>query len=96
MGASNYIPHFRQCRRGAGEASSGYAAFSYQNVRELSNLPESTIYSGPQAASAKRVTLRTLQEKYAAREPLSMVTAYDYPSAVHVRPPPCSLPWFRF
>lgn len=40
--------------------------------------------SGPAAPSAKRVTLRTLREKYKRGEPISMVTAYDYPSAVHV------------
>lgn len=30
------------------------------------------------------MTLRTLRKKYDLGEPLSMVTAYDYPSAVHV------------
>ena len=44
-----------------------------------------TIYSGPQAPLPAQVTLRTLQQKHAAAEPISMVTAYDYPSAVHVR-----------
>ena len=33
---------------------------------------------------AKRITLKTLRSMYAKREPISMVTAYDYPSAVHV------------
>lgn len=47
--------------------------------------PENTVYSGPSAPSPKRVTLRTLQTKYRKGEPISMVTAYDYPSAVHVR-----------
>jgi len=42
------------------------------------------VYSGPQAPSPKRVTLRTLKSKYAKKQPISMVTAYDYPSAVHV------------
>ena len=41
--------------------------------------------SGPSSPSPKRVTLRTLREKYMRGEPISMVTAYDYPSAVHVR-----------
>lgn len=31
-----------------------------------------------------RVTLRVLGEKYRKHEPITMVTAYDYPSAVHV------------
>ncbi|KAK9826800.1 hypothetical protein WJX81_002217 [Elliptochloris bilobata] len=47
-------------------------------------LPEHTVYSGPQSAPARRVTLRTLRAKHARGEPLTMVTAYDYPSAVHV------------
>ena len=46
----------------------------------------STVYGGPQAPLPAQVTLRVLQQKYAAKEPISMVTAYDYPSAVHVRP----------
>ena len=41
--------------------------------------------SGPSSPSPKRVTLRTLRDKYMRGEPISMVTAYDYPSAVHVR-----------
>ncbi len=43
------------------------------------------MYSGPRAPAPARVTLRTLRAKYARGEPLTMVTAYDYPSAVHVR-----------
>lgn len=49
--------------------------------------PEHTVYSGPQTAPARRVTLRTVRAKHARGEPLTMVTAYDYPSAVHVPPP---------
>lgn len=52
---------------------------------EHSVKPEDTVYSGPSAASPRRVTLRTLRKKYEAGTPISMVTAYDYPSAVHVR-----------
>ena len=53
--------------------------------------PEHTVYSGPQTAPPRRVTLRTVRAKHARGEPLTMVTAYDYPSAVHVPPPslPC-------
>jgi hypothetical protein len=47
-------------------------------------LPEDTVYSGPQSPGPKRVTLRVIKSKYAKGEPLSVVTAYDYPSAVHV------------
>lgn len=30
------------------------------------------------------MTLRTLRSKYEKGQPITMVTAYDYPSAVHV------------
>lgn len=50
----------------------------------MSNLPESTVYGGPQPPQAQRFNLRLLQRKYKAGEPITVVTAYDYPSAVHV------------
>jgi 3-methyl-2-oxobutanoate hydroxymethyltransferase len=46
--------------------------------------PDAAVYTGPAAPSPRRVTLRTLREKHAAGIPITMVTAYDYPSAVHV------------
>lgn len=52
-------------------------------VRLHSNRPEASVYGGPISVS-KPITLKTLREKYAKGIPLSMVTAYDYPSAVHV------------
>ena len=56
--------------------------------RVYSNLPEATVYSGPQDQERiKRITLRTIRQKFLKGEPLSMVTAYDYPSAVHVSHP---------
>lgn len=55
-----------------------------QQTRSLSNKPENTVYGGPSASVPKRVTLRTLRDKYVNGVPISMVTAYDYPSAVHV------------
>ena len=55
-------------------------------VRHMASIqPEDTVYSGPQAPSPKRVTLRSIRSKYSKGKPISMVTAYDYPSAVHVR-----------
>ncbi|XP_057865459.1 3-methyl-2-oxobutanoate hydroxymethyltransferase 1, mitochondrial [Cryptomeria japonica] len=55
------------------------------DVRCMSNLPENTIYGGPKSQSPwKRITLKHLSEKYGKEEPITMVTAYDYPSAVHV------------
>ena len=52
--------------------------------RHFSIQPEDTVYGGPVAPLPKRVTLRTIQNKYNKKQPISMVTAYDYPSAVHV------------
>uniref|UniRef100_A0A061R6I4 3-methyl-2-oxobutanoate hydroxymethyltransferase n=1 Tax=Tetraselmis sp. GSL018 TaxID=582737 RepID=A0A061R6I4_9CHLO len=46
--------------------------------------PESTVYAGPRSPDPKSVTLATLRKLYQTREPIVMVTAYDYPSAVHV------------
>jgi hypothetical protein len=53
-------------------------------IASHTSMPRFRHRSGPAAASPKRVTLRTLREKYKRGEPISMVTAYDYPSAVHV------------
>lgn len=84
-----------------------------RDVRGLSNRPDATVYNGPKSKEdgPKRVTLRTIRDKYRCRlphiapaplsnhpsprpgsssphhrngVPLTMVTAYDYPSAVHV------------
>ncbi|CAI5514354.1 unnamed protein product, partial [Closterium sp. Naga37s-1] len=53
--------------------------------RSFSNLPDSTVYGGPKPeAGRKRVTLQQVGSKYRRGEPIVMVTAYDYPSAVHV------------
>ncbi|KAG0493945.1 hypothetical protein HPP92_004939 [Vanilla planifolia] len=53
--------------------------------RLLSNIPESTVYGGPKPqADAQRVTLNHLRQKHRRGEPITVVTAYDYPSAVHV------------
>jgi len=54
-------------------------------TRGFSNLPQDTVYSGPVSQNAvKRVNVRTIAAKYARGELITMVTAYDYPSAVHV------------
>ncbi|RLN22824.1 3-methyl-2-oxobutanoate hydroxymethyltransferase 1, mitochondrial [Panicum miliaceum] len=55
--------------------------------RLLSNLPESTVYGGPhpqESSAARRVTVTTLRGKHRRGELITVVTAYDYPSAVHV------------
>ena len=53
-------------------------------TRGFSNQPETAVYSGPSTPSPKRFTLRQLRAKHRAGTPITMVTAYDYPSAVHV------------
>jgi 3-methyl-2-oxobutanoate hydroxymethyltransferase len=49
----------------------------------MSNLPENTVYSGPTPQN-KRVTLSELRQKHRNSIPITVVTAYDYPSAVHL------------
>lgn len=53
-------------------------------TRSHSNKPEHPVYSGPSSPSPSRVTLRSIRQKYAKGIPITMITAYDYPSAVHV------------
>ncbi|KAF5826035.1 ketopantoate hydroxymethyltransferase-domain-containing protein, partial [Dunaliella salina] len=53
-------------------------------LRMVATQPENAVYSGPTSPSPRRVTLRTLRSKYQQGVPISMATAYDYPSAVHV------------
>ena len=68
----------------------GKAHHALLQVRRMASVqPEDTVYSGPQSAPPRRVTLRTIRQMYAKNEPLSMVTAYDYPSAVHVSSASC-------
>jgi len=51
----------------------------------MSNVPENTVYSGPTSqSSTKRVTLSQLRQKHRSSQPITMVTAYDYPAAVHL------------
>lgn len=67
--------------------------------RHFATKPEAAVYGGAVAKSPIRVTLHALQQKYNRGEKLTMMTAYDYPSAVHVRLPchllhasvPCSM-----
>ncbi|KAK1412220.1 hypothetical protein QVD17_33280 [Tagetes erecta] len=60
-----------------------YKMTSY--IRCMSNIPENTVYGGPKPQNPdKRVTLTTLRTKHKKGEPITMVTAYDYPSAVHL------------
>ncbi|PHU03511.1 3-methyl-2-oxobutanoate hydroxymethyltransferase 1, mitochondrial [Capsicum chinense] len=57
----------------------------YSKLRFLSNVPENTVYGGPKPQNPnQRVTLTTLRQKYKNGEPITMVTGYDYPSAVHI------------
>ncbi|KAI8545059.1 hypothetical protein RHMOL_Rhmol07G0013000 [Rhododendron molle] len=54
-------------------------------IRCMSNVPENTVYGGPRTQNPnQRVTLTHLKQKHRKGEPITMVTAYDYPSAVHL------------
>ncbi|KAI4355139.1 hypothetical protein L6164_003939 [Bauhinia variegata] len=56
-----------------------------RRIQCMSNVPENTVYSGPISHSPnQRVTLTHLRQKHRKGEPITMVTAYDYPSAVHL------------
>jgi len=54
-----------------------------RNARRMSHKPYDSVYGGPKPAT-DRVTLRRLMQKYRKGERISVVTAYDYPSAVAV------------
>lgn len=68
----------------AADTSGTHSFHSTANSQAASIQPENVVYSGPTAQNSKRVTLRTIRQKYEAGETLCVVTAYDYPSAVHV------------
>ncbi|GAB2271761.1 3-methyl-2-oxobutanoate hydroxymethyltransferase 1, mitochondrial [Dionaea muscipula] len=54
-------------------------------IRAMSNVPENTVYGGPKPQNPnQRVTLAHLRQKHRKGEPITMVTSYDYPSAVHI------------
>ncbi|KAL3515515.1 hypothetical protein ACH5RR_022417 [Cinchona calisaya] len=54
-------------------------------IKCLSNVPENTVYGGPKPQNPnQRVTLMNLRQKHKKGVPITMVTAYDYPSAVHL------------
>lgn len=56
-----------------------------QRLRCMSNVPENTVYGGPKPQNPnQRVTLTHLKQKHKKGEPITVVTAYDYPSAVHL------------
>ncbi|XP_008450010.1 3-methyl-2-oxobutanoate hydroxymethyltransferase 2, mitochondrial-like [Cucumis melo] len=56
-----------------------------KTLRYMSNVPENTVYGGPTSQTPnQRVTLTNLIQKYKKGEPITMVTAYDYPSGVHL------------
>ncbi|OAY82116.1 3-methyl-2-oxobutanoate hydroxymethyltransferase 2, mitochondrial [Ananas comosus] len=59
--------------------------FRWAARRWMSNVPEGAVYGGPREQSlGRRVTLGQLRQKQRRGEAITMVTAYDYPSAVHV------------
>ncbi|KAL5792326.1 hypothetical protein ACOSP7_000920 [Xanthoceras sorbifolium] len=55
------------------------------HLRCMSNVPENSVYGGPKPQNPnQRVTLTHLRQKHKKRDPITVVTAYDYPSAVHL------------
>ncbi|GAV77374.1 Pantoate_transf domain-containing protein [Cephalotus follicularis] len=55
------------------------------HLRCMSNVPENTVYGGPQPQNPdERITLTHLRQKHKKGYPITVVTAYDYPSAVHL------------
>lgn len=68
-----------------GKKAMAAVARAIRGARTMSNLPENTVYGGPKPQSlAARVTLSSLRLKHRRGEPITVVTAYDYPSAVHL------------
>ncbi|KAF5744397.1 hypothetical protein HS088_TW08G01002 [Tripterygium wilfordii] len=69
-----------------GRVSSIFKPRSYFHfTRCMSNVPENTVYGGPKRQNPnQRVTLTHLRQKYRKGEPITVVTTYDYPSAVHL------------
>ncbi|XP_022147525.1 3-methyl-2-oxobutanoate hydroxymethyltransferase 1, mitochondrial [Momordica charantia] len=56
-----------------------------KTLRYMSNVPENTVYGGPKPQiPQQRVTLTNLRQKHKKGEPITMVTAYDYPAGVHL------------
>lgn len=54
-------------------------------LRCMSNVPEDTVYGGPKNQNPnQRVTLTHIRQKHRKAQPITVVTAYDYPSAVHL------------
>lgn len=72
-------------RASSSSSSSSASSFLLRNLRCMSNVPENTVYSGPTSQSPnQRVTLTHLRQKHRKGQPITVVTAYDYPSAVHL------------
>ena len=69
--------------RGAALGAPSSPSSQQQRRRAMSHRPEDSVYGGPRPAEP-RMTLKRLRAKYDNGERISVVTAYDYPSAVHV------------
>ena len=56
-----------------------------KTLKCTSNQPENAVCGGPKLQNPnQRVKLTHLRQKHRRGEPITMVTAYDYPSAVHL------------
>jgi hypothetical protein len=67
--------------RGAALGAPSSPSSQQQRRRAMSHRPEDSVYGGPRPAEP-RMTLKRLRAKYDNGERISVVTAYDYPSAV--------------
>ncbi|KAL8162474.1 hypothetical protein V2J09_013963 [Rumex salicifolius] len=69
----------------ASRAATAAICHPFSAVRCMSNVPENTVYGGPKPQNPEqRVTLTYLRQKHSRGQPITVVTAYDYPSAVHL------------
>ncbi|XP_052194558.1 3-methyl-2-oxobutanoate hydroxymethyltransferase 1, mitochondrial-like isoform X2 [Diospyros lotus] len=76
---------FRAASRALACLTRSISARPLSSPKCMSNVPESTVYGGPKPQNPEqRITLTHLRQKYRRGEPITMVTAYDYPSAVHL------------
>mmetsp|Transcript_14980 Transcript_14980/g.42054 ORF Transcript_14980/g.42054 Transcript_14980/m.42054 type:complete len:296 (-) Transcript_14980:563-1450(-) len=65
--------------------SAGVGTRTFEGAKQVSSLaPEQAVYSGPQSRSPGTTNLGSIRRMYESGEPIVMITAYDYPSAVHI------------
>ncbi|XP_010261386.1 PREDICTED: 3-methyl-2-oxobutanoate hydroxymethyltransferase 1, mitochondrial [Nelumbo nucifera] len=79
------VPTFLLPKAAAAASSIISRVASLSQLRCMSNVPENSVYGGPKPQNPNnRITLSHLKQKHRRGEPITVVTAYDYPSAVHL------------